>query len=214
MSPPRPAPGLDELAAHPATWLAAALVVVLLAHAAWARWRLGAGARASRRRNERALRGQLEAEALCERMGYRVVAVQPEFSWPVRVDGEPRRVVLRPDLLVERGGRTYVADVKTGAQAPDPLNSSTRRQLLEYLIACDVDGAFVVDMETRRMHSVGFEFPSGNTHAPGRRPGAWSTSALAAVGLGLAGLLVGAAIGAAWAAGAGVEVARWPTLAP
>ena len=35
-------------------------------------------------------------------------------------------------LLVERRGRRFVAEVKTGERAPDPLARPTRRQLLEY----------------------------------------------------------------------------------
>jgi len=58
--------------------------------------------------------------------------------------------------------------VKTGNSAPDPLTSSTRRQLLEYLIACKVDGVLVVDVEARRIRSL--VFPARNL--PPARPAA------------------------------------------
>ena len=62
----------------------------------------------------------------------------------------------RADLLVERDGRLYVADVKSGALATDPTLPATRRQLLEYLLAYEVDGALLVDMEARQIREVVF----------------------------------------------------------
>jgi hypothetical protein len=166
--------------------LACALAALVVGHAVWAHVKLAAPARAARRRVDRAARGEAEALALCEREGYRVLAVQPEYAWGVEVDGEARQVRLRPDLLVERGGRRFVADVKTGGQAPDPLYPATRRQLLEYLLACGVDGVLVVDMEARQIRSLGFVLPG-------------ASSGFAAAGLGglVVALLAGVAAGAA-----------------
>ena len=68
-----------------------------------------------------------------------------------------RVIALRADLLVERGGRRYVAEVKTGEAAPSLATAATRRQLLEYLIAYRVDGVLLVDAERGSVHEV--EFP-------------------------------------------------------
>lgn len=97
----------------------------------------------------------------------------------VEVDGTPIDVPIRVDLVVRRGRRSYVAEVKTGAQAPRIEHAPTRRQLLEYRMAMAVDGALLVDAEAGRVREVVF---------PGRaatRPG----------GVVLA-LLVGAMVGA------------------
>ena len=129
-------------------------------------WLRGASSRRSRKRVARARQGEIEGEALVRAQGYRILAVQPEYRWQLAVDGRPAFVILRPDLVVERDGRRFIADVKTGQSAPDPLSSATRRQLLEYLLACKVDGVLVVDMEARKIHSLTFPLRGGRGHAP------------------------------------------------
>jgi len=109
------------------------------------------------RRRRRAARGERDAEQLVRRWGYRVESTQPELDWSIAVDGEPHDVCLRADLLVRRGRRRYVADVKTGRVAPRPTHSSTRRQLLEYRVAYPgVDGVLLVDMEEGDVREVAF----------------------------------------------------------
>jgi hypothetical protein len=122
---------------------------VWLVRRAWWRWR-------QRVRLRRALRGETAAEAVLARAGFRIDAVQPEQTWTIGVDGVPHDVALRADLLVSRGGRRYVAEVKTGDRAPSVTTAATRRQLLEYAIAYDADGVLLVDMEARRVVEVSF----------------------------------------------------------
>ena len=55
-----------------------------------------------------------------------------------------------------------MAEVKTGRLAPRLETSATRRQLLEYRVAFDVDGVLLVDVDAGRVHSL--EFPP---HSPG-----------------------------------------------
>ncbi len=153
-------------------------------------WLRGAASRRSRRRVARARQGEIEGEALVRAQGYRILAVQPEYRWQLSVDGRPASVVLRPDLVVERDGRRFIADVKTGQSAPDPLSSATRRQLLEYLIACRVDGVLVVDMEARRIHSLVFPLRGARSGAPAPT-GSWVALAFGALlGAGLTLLAV------------------------
>ncbi|MDB4930242.1 MAG: hypothetical protein JWM10_2726, partial [Myxococcaceae bacterium] len=98
--------------------------------------------------------------------GYAVTARQAPASYDLAVDGERWAVSLRADLLVERDGRRYVAEVKTGRQAPRLETPATRRQLLEYGMAFDVDGVLLVDVDAGRVRAV--EFPA----APQREPAA------------------------------------------
>src|SRR5262245_41204359 len=88
--------------------------------------------RASRSRNRVALRGEAEAEYILEDLGYRIIERQARANFYIRVDGRNVEVEVRADLLVEKRGRRFVAEVKTGAVAPNPVFPSTRRQLLEY----------------------------------------------------------------------------------
>jgi len=141
-------------------WLVAAacaalLLFVLLALLARALRRRSASRRA-RRRGARAVRGEREAEALLGALGYAVVERQPALAWSIECDGEPHRVDLRADLLVERDGKRYVAEVKTGAAAPLLTTAATRRQLLEYSVAYQVDSVLLVDVEGQAVREVCF----------------------------------------------------------
>ncbi len=88
--------------------------------------------------------------------GYEVVEEQPAIQVPVLVDGQARSYGIRADFFVERveDGSRFVAEVKTGRRAPDPLYGATRRQLLEYLVAYDVEGVLLVDMEAGEVFEV------------------------------------------------------------
>jgi hypothetical protein len=145
-----------------------AIVVVALAVQSW---RLGsqregssaheaaAAREAGRRaaalaRSARAVAGESEAVELLAHEGYDVVAQQVEGSWTVRADGEPLTFGLRADYLVAQGGRRYIAEVKTGRLAPRLSHAPTRRQLLEYRAAFDVDGVVLVDADARTVTHV------------------------------------------------------------
>jgi hypothetical protein len=112
--------------------------------------------RANRRRQRRARRGEDRAQRILRRAGFRIEADQATETWWMLVDGRDVEVQVRADYLVSRFRRTYVAEVKTGELAPDPTYPPTRRQLLEYSLAFDVDGVLLVDMEEGEILEVGF----------------------------------------------------------
>ncbi|MBA2661024.1 MAG: hypothetical protein H0U74_01920 [Bradymonadaceae bacterium] len=114
------------------------------------RWR-------QKRRQRRARRGEIQAEGLLRRHGYTVIATQCSHRWTIHVDDEPISIELVADLIVEAAGRRFVAEVKTGSRAPRIETAATRRQLLEYRCAFEVDGVLLVDMEARKIRRV--EFP-------------------------------------------------------
>ncbi|MCP4872810.1 MAG: hypothetical protein GY898_29310 [Proteobacteria bacterium] len=120
-------------------------------------WIGGRGSRVQRRRMRRALRAEDRAEALLERAGYVIEDRQLVGAWPMVVDGEEVDATLRADLLVRKRRRLYIAEVKSGPVASRPTDPSTRRQLLEYRLAFDVDGVLLVDMHRRRILTI--EFP-------------------------------------------------------
>jgi hypothetical protein len=103
-------------------------------------------------------------------------------TYEVRIDNEPVPIELRADYLVSYGDKRYIAEVKTGRAAPRIDTSATRRQLLEYRIAFDVDGVLLVDAEANRIHAV--EFPLGASDTPRPSRLVWL----------LAGVVIGAAI--------------------
>lgn len=121
-----------------------------------ARWRRYLASRRARRRARRAVEGEHEAEALLRDAGYDVCDRQVALTWTIMCDGEAVDIELRADLIVERDGARYVAEVKTGEHAPRISNAATRRQLLEYLVAYKADGVLLVDVPEERVQQVEF----------------------------------------------------------
>lgn len=142
---------------HLLPWAVAALcalvLTLLLAARALARWRARARVR---RRWIRAVAGEVEAEDLLAERGFAILDRQAGLVWSIECDGEPHPVELRADLLVERAGRRYVAEVKTGLSAPLLSNAATRRQLLEYCVAYQVESVLLVDVEEQAIREVTF----------------------------------------------------------
>jgi hypothetical protein len=141
------------------TWLLATALAVLVAlvlpiairrwHNRWRR----------RRQWAKALAAEADAPAFLEQHGYALVGAQVAGSYCLSVDGKPMVVELRADYVVARDGKTYIAEVKSGGSAPRLNNPATRRQLLEYRVAFEVDGVLLVDGETQQVHEVTFPLP-------------------------------------------------------
>lgn len=101
------------------------------------------------------------AQSLLKRHDYRIVSEQLGGSYVVRVDEVPAQIYLRADFIVTKRGKCYVAEVKSGERSARVTDRTTRRQLLEYLLAFDVDGVLLVDMHDERIRRVDFPaFPS------------------------------------------------------
>jgi hypothetical protein len=133
--------------------LAAASLGLLQTLRLW--WRAASRARRLRRLATRARAAEVRAATLLESHGYRIVAEQPVTTWLI---GDHEALV-RADYLVEKGARTYVAEVKSGADAPSLSSRATRRQLLEYFCAFAVDGVLMVDAESGSIEHVPFALP-------------------------------------------------------
>jgi hypothetical protein len=144
-------------------WAVAALCALVLTLLLAARALAHRRSRAlARRRWQRAAAGEVEAEDLLAQRGFAVLDRQAGLVWSIDCDGEPHPVELRADLLVERDGRRYVAEVKTGATAPLLTNAATRRQLLEYCVAYQVDSVLLVDIEEQAVREITFPLSAGS----------------------------------------------------
>jgi hypothetical protein len=146
----------------PRLWIALALAAVVIALVQTARlvWARASRGRGLRRQAERAKLGEARAEVLLRAAGYAIVARQAVGSWTVHANGAPFAVDLRADYLVSRDRRRFVAEVKTGRLAPRLDTAATRRQLLEYRFAFDVDGVLLVDADAERVSSIEFGAPT------------------------------------------------------
>lgn len=119
-------------------------------------WSHGSRARRDRRRFKRAAKAERDAITLATRAGYRVLRTQVEGKVRVEIDDELHEVKVRADMLLQRDGRRYIAEVKSGRVASDALSANTRRQLLEYAFAFEAQGVLFFDMERRRIQRVQF----------------------------------------------------------
>lgn len=100
--------------------------------------------------------GERRARTLLKKAGYRVCDEQQGGSYSLLIDGREIAIHLRSDYLVEKSGRRFVAEVKSGAFSVKVTSRATRRQLLEYLLAFDVDGVLLVDMQAHQIHEIAF----------------------------------------------------------
>ena len=130
------------------------LLAGVLAMGWW--WSARKGQRRARARAARAGAGESAAAALLVLHGYEIIDSQVRCLWWMQVDGEQEEVELRADLLVQRDGERFVAEVKTGALAPDPAYPPTRRQLLEYSLAFAPYRVLLVDVEEEDIYEVSF----------------------------------------------------------
>ena len=120
--------------------------------------RMGRWARRARmrRRFVRAAEGEVEAAALLESRGFLIEGSQVTGTYTLNVDESPFEVQVRADYIVSRGDARFVAEVKTGRLAPKIETAATRRQLLEYAHAFEVDGVLLVDADARTVRHVAF----------------------------------------------------------
>jgi hypothetical protein len=130
----------------------AAIVGALVARRVGRCWLL----RRLARRFERARRLEVEAERLLLRKGFRMQGRKVARTATLLVDGRELSYELELDYLVlDLRDRPFVAEVKSGETAPDPLHAPTRRQLLDYAVAFpETAGLLLVDMEANVVHEV------------------------------------------------------------
>jgi Holliday junction resolvase-like predicted endonuclease len=164
--------------------------------------------RAGRFHNERGQRGEQAAEHLLKALGYRIAARQARGRYALEIDGDRGEVDLVADLLVERDGVRLVAEVKTGKWGRRVGQADTRRQLLEYQLAFDVNAVLLVDVETGRVREVRFPWSS----IPAREPRTWPGGVRLALALLLVALSLGVCARAARVQGAATAVGN--TAAP
>src|SRR5512140_2374025 len=135
----------------------AALAVLLAVAQAFAHaWTRRARRRRILGRVARAGEGEAEAAAVLLDAGYEIVGAQVAAEYDVDVDGERTRASVRADYVVRKDEATYVVEVKTGSVATRIQTTATRRQLLEYSVAFDVDGVLLFDADAGALHAVTF----------------------------------------------------------
>ncbi|MDB4947185.1 MAG: hypothetical protein JWP97_6719 [Labilithrix sp.] len=166
-----------DLADVPRETLAIAVLVavtVAVGQLAYALLRRAGRRSGLRLRMQRARDGEARAARRLAQLGFTVLGEQVVAEHVVQVDDAQVTATLRADYLVTKGRRRYVVEVKTGALAPRIETSATRRQLLEYGVAFDVDGILLVDGDTCEVRAV--SFPSLLRGRSAEAPRAWGAA--------------------------------------
>jgi len=170
---------------QPRQLAACALVLGVLALALRVLWRDAWRRRRFARARARGAEGEVKAAVILQRLGFTILGRQVGGRYGLGVDGEQIEVGLRADYVVEAQGRRFVAEVKTGTFAPRLETAATRRQLLEYRVAFDVDGVLLVDADAGRVRLVEFPLSFGaGRSGQGARAVAWGLAGIVAGALG------------------------------
>ena len=105
---------------------------------------------------KRGKKGEINSIKLLEKNGYRILEEQIKLNGYFFIDGALNKFDLRPDLLVEKDGVKYIAEVKTG-EAANPFNRNTRRQLHEYSFYSKQDIVLLVDPIQKSIKKLSFK---------------------------------------------------------
>ncbi|HEY6880598.1 MAG TPA: hypothetical protein VI299_21385 [Polyangiales bacterium] len=138
----------------------AAVALLFLVLGAWldGKRRTLIAKRAASKAAKHGLKSEKDAEKLLKKLGYQVIQKQPPASYWAVVDGEPQAINVAGDLLLEKNGQSFLAEVKTG-KAAKLEHEGTRRQILEYQLAFGVDGILLLDMDAKVMRTIRFPLP-------------------------------------------------------
>jgi Holliday junction resolvase-like predicted endonuclease len=120
----------------------------------------------SRRRLKRGIQKEKEAYKVLKKLGYKIIGNNIKYSYPLQVNEDSINVNLEIDYLVEKKGKSYIIEVKSGESASKITNSSTRRQILEYSQFIKNDGIFLLDMEQEILQEIIFPIKHKNKPQP------------------------------------------------
>ena len=105
---------------------------------------------------KRGKKGEQNSIMLLEKNGYKVLDEQIKLSGYFFIDDKLNEFDLRPDLLVEKDGIQYIAEIKTGEVA-NPSNRNTRRQLHEYSYYSNQEIVLLVDPIRKSIKRLSFK---------------------------------------------------------
>ena len=105
---------------------------------------------------KRGKKGEMTAIKLLEKKGFKILNEQINLNGYFFINGNLKKFDLRPDLLVEKNGVEYIAEIKTGEVA-DPSNINTRRQLHEYSYYGNQDVVLLVDPFKKSIKELSFK---------------------------------------------------------
>ena len=122
----------------------------------------------ARRRLKRGIKKEKEAYKVLKKLGYKIVGNNIKYQYSLQINQDFINIGLEIDYLVQKKGKTYIIEVKSGESATKITNSSTRRQILEYSLFIKNDGILLLDMEKEDLQEI--IFPIKHKNKPRRSP--------------------------------------------
>jgi len=99
-----------------------------------------------------------DAEKILRKNGYTIIDVQKSKPLLITIGDKIHRYLVRIDYLARKRGKIYVVEVKSGEKIPYITNRETRRQMLEYYLAYQPSGIILLNMKTKTISEVKFQF--------------------------------------------------------
>lgn len=109
-----------------------------------------------RRRLSRGNKLEEKAAKYLKKRGYAVIHKQHPGKSIYYVDDLKHSADVYADYIVEKSGKEFVVEVKSGKEAVSPSYTATRRQLLEYNHAFKTDGILLLNMEKKELFEIRF----------------------------------------------------------
>ncbi len=113
--------------------------------------------RAISQRLKKGIEAEKEAKIILEKNGYKIEEYQKNYKYTISQNQKSVEIDLRPDFLVSKHGKSYIAEVKYGEYVSNISSRETRRQLLEYCFALNQREILLVDVMKREISSIKFE---------------------------------------------------------
>ncbi|MBJ57317.1 MAG: hypothetical protein CMP24_03635 [Rickettsiales bacterium] len=104
-----------------------------------------------------AKKSEKEAIVLLKKHNFDIIDEQFKVNHYLYENNKKKSFSFRPDLLVQKNGVEYFAEIKSG-QASYIENINTRRQLLEYFIYSKKKSIILVDTENSIIKKIDFVF--------------------------------------------------------
>lgn len=101
--------------------------------------------------------GEEKAKDYLIKHGFKILEEQLSLFASMWINGVKHEYEVRIDYLVKKGNTKSIVEVKTGEKAVDPLNSSTRRQLFEYINLYDADNMYLFDADSNKLKEIFFK---------------------------------------------------------
>lgn len=111
-----------------------------------------------RKRFSKSRQAEKEAEKILRKKGYKIIDIQKSKPLFITIGDKIHRYLVRIDYLVKKRGKVYVVEVKNGEKTSYITNRETRRQMLEYYFAYQPKGILLLNMKSRTISEVKFQF--------------------------------------------------------